>query len=458
MAKKKVTKKKVAKKKVAKKKVAKKKIAKKKVAKKKVAKKKIAKKKVAKKKPASSQSQSAKNSSESDSSSPEHKNDRGVLLNVGGMGLPSVERPFLVEYFPTPEQAAEERRIRAFELDNQQACAERALSLVENKWRRHCRDCNLKATFNVAYRTKHEHIVSPLQYVIRIDVPRKYPIGVLKQKEMFRFPREVNGIPTKVRQIRVVSYVGRLQAMDGVDNREFPSEDPIQGGIAIGASGMTGLFGTLGICIPTADGPVPVTNAHVTGLEPPEREIYQPPHDENPVIGEVSLSILESVVDGASIKADTDARDFEEGVVGLDYPPESYRFFRELDLDDFRDEFDLARVFKHGAASLRSDGLIVSPLTDTPEVDGIPDNEFDSTFRQVIEVQAGDVSFIESGDSGSVLICERTENGETFPLVLGLNFAGMDNGKTCFAIPFGTVINALNLDGQIDEGRLWPSR
>lgn len=136
----------------------------------------------------------------------EAKLGSGVVVNVQGLGVPTQERPFLVEYFPTAEQFLAEQRVRKDELKFQRDRANAALkkrikrtpskkdprkteSVFECFWRQ--RDV---VGVSVAFRSKLGHIVAPLQICIQVDVVRKKPIEVCRKQR-----RKIFGDPVTVR-------------------------------------------------------------------------------------------------------------------------------------------------------------------------------------------------------------------------------------------------------------------
>lgn len=358
-----------------------------------------------------------------------------LLLNVEGLPLPTRARPFVVEYFPTPEQAAAERQARSAELDAQRDRAYAVLYQVENTWRKQISNAQ-QVVFNVAYRTKLGHVVAPLQYVIQIDVSYKLGTESLRRSGHFIFPPEIHGVPTKVRQIVVHSNPGPSNAV--------AFSGSTQGGMAISSSANPSSHGTLGMCLTLNDGSqVGITNSHVVGSDQLRPQVF-PQGNSGAVIGEAAISFINAVFDGALIVRNQ-SQQYQEGIMGLDYPPSSYRFLANLDLWGNL-ALEHLRVVKYGAGSFKTCGSISNSCMRQIVKDL---GEFDS----VIEVSNLDKSFILGGDSGSVLVCEYSQGNETFPLVVGLNFAGTENGRLGYAIPFGRVLEQLGLTSRIPADR-----
>lgn len=378
-----------------------------------------------------------------------NRRERGVLLNlvsVENLGLPTNDRPFLVEYFPSPEQFRAEIQVRSYELESQRNAAERVWAANRSEWETELSQRGQRASINVAYRTKLGHVVAPLQHVILVDVAEKLPMNTVRSRGLYEFPSTCCGIPVKVRQIRVGSMVGRNSSMAGMNSIPPTSSlGAIQGGTAITASGngVHGDWGTLGICVPMSQTHelTGVTNYHVVG---------DPNNTVSVSIGRVG-TVSDPVgknpfCDAAAILRDA-AATFIEGVANLNFVGDRYKFVMNDDLSGFR-QLQNSPVFKVGAAMpVRVDGQITH-LSRNVDVPDLSPRE----FLQVVEVQNNSTAFIQPGDSGSVLVQETSDGNSTFPLIIALNFAGSDDGKTSYAIPFGQVINKLNLT--IDPSRL----
>ena len=94
-------------------------------------------------------------------------------------------------------------------------------------------------------------------------------------------------------------------------------------------------------------------------------------------------------------------------------------------------------VWKSGARTGLTPG-VVSDVDGDFEIDysefGMGDRDFN--HQLVIE---GDVAISLSGDSGSVWVDNSNR-------VVGLNFAGDDDGKQAIANPIGAVLDALNIN------------
>ena len=409
---------------------------------------------------AKGRSKEAVTTSRSDTKSP-CEGDEGYLVNARSNALPTVERPFLVEYFPSHWQILEEEWIRKEELSKKRKQAERVLRHNKEKWLK-----NKEVTgLSVGYRTKFGQIVSPLQIVIDIDVNRKYQEGDLprKHRECFKrvaFIRQKEGpfIPVKIRERNYVSSI----AVSSAGNAGTPDHesDNITGGIQIAPESDLGSWGTLGICVPHIAAGISVlvgiTNDHVVGAKTKVR-IRNPAGagDDSLYFGIVSDTVRNSNIDAASIvRIPSSDRSFEPGIIesGIQLG-DSVKYFRHENLTDNIDLRDFQEIFKVGAKTAdRLIGSIAKRRRDLP----VP--SLGRNFKSVIEVKGVSNSPITAaGDSGSVLV-GRLKSGNEY-VVLGLNFAMSEDQTSTFAIPFGRLMTRLKVNGlplQIPGHLLWP--
>ena len=385
----------------------------------------------------------------------------GIIVNIDGLGLPTKGRPFLVEYFPTFEQIDAELEARKEELAAQRRKVDRVFRKIRKEWRyrvqpgcRHGIESDeskvgprrnkgpLLGSVNVGFRTKMGHIVSPLQWVIEVDVPRKYGKAELAKNGDFLFPKEYDGVPIKVREIRFCSSVGVISSAGGAGGFAFPRSTQMIGGLAIASSTSPNRWGTLGICV---DNLLAVTNCHVVGTKSSGTwsvakgtNIIHLPSAPGPatVIGKVSQpSSISSVIDGATIAKTTTGLPFVQGIKTLNgFSPTDYVFYSLKKLKgNARGE-----VIKVGAKTGPRSGKITNMLRSVP----VPDLKSAGEFLDVFEITGNDGSFVtDHGDSGSVVV--KVINGK--PVVIGLNFAMSDDRKQSYAIPFGRVLDDLRI-------------
>jgi hypothetical protein len=398
--------------------------------------------------------------SQSDTKNP-REGDEGYLVNARSNALPTIERPFLVEYFPSHWQILEEEWIRKEELSWRRKQAERVLRHHKKKWLKKREVTGL----SVGYRTKFGQIVSPLQIVIDIDVDKKYLKQDLPAEKRACLPSvafidRTSGpfIPVKVRERNYVNSIAVLSA--GTAGNKFSTANEITGGIQIAPESDVSSWGTLGICVPhVSNGTtvlVAITNHHVAGGITNVR--IRNPAGAGPdslYFGVVSNTALNSNIDAASIvNLATNGRKFNSGIIksGIDVA-DSVKYFKNENLTDSIDLRKFQEIFKVGAKTgerligsiqNRSRPLYVKGLT--------------TNFKNVIEVKGISTNPVtDAGDSGSVLV-GRLQSGNEY-VVLGLNFAMSEDRTSTFAIPFGRVITRLKVDGvplQIPGTFLWP--
>lgn len=394
------------------------------------------------KKTTASKKKEAKTAEQSSATASTNDNRGGIVLNlpsIDTMAVPTVERPFVVEYFPSPAQFRAELQVRNFELESQRNCASRVLSRVRSKWTAAIRQSGQHASINVGFRTKFGQVVAPLQYVILVDISDKLPRNIVECYGLFQIPRVVDGVPVKVRQLRVSNMAGTAKGISGT--LEIPlseSTEAVKGGDAIEATGdgIVGDWGTLGMCFPNSVGDlIGLTNHHVVGV--PGNVVTTASGDS---VGTVADPVgTNPVNDAAAIDGASDAV-FLEGLADLDIDPETIKF---LENEDVSDLFVLKNnnVFKVGAAM---PDVVVGTITILQRNVPVP-NLAARDFENVMEIQNNQDVFIRPGDSGSILMQLYTNGDDTFPLVVGVNFAGTEDGHTAYAFPFGRVIKDLDL-------------
>ena len=378
-----------------------------------------------------------------------HTAAQGIVLHVEGVGLATPARPFLVEFFPTPEQVAAEEIARSRELAFQERNARRALATVDDKWWKRRNVVGLSVT----YRTKFGETVSPLQYVVQVDVQRKYGEDVLRMKRVTIFSKEICGhgkrdlpVCVKVREMRYVRAIASGITLSTAEKRALTSS-VIQGGIQIASTSNPDEWGTLGICLPHgdpgSDGIVPlvgISNEHVTGESP--AQIRNPSGTSTALGNEVFGKVLLSSIDQSLIERLTTSgnRFFQEGLQdGIHNPGTDLLFMK----DRVFEGRGISSVWKFGARTGYTTGTIVQK-SGKIRVRG-----FVNDFVDVITFKgSSDNLVLDGGDSGSVLVAEV--DGKN--VVIGLVFAQTDTTNYGIALPFGRVIHQLSL--KIPSSRL----
>lgn len=320
---------------------------------------------------------------------------------------------------------------------------------------------------NVGYRTKFNQIVSPLQIAILVDVVAKQPRSYLAAKDKFIFPREIAGVPVKVRQTRYLSSLATgISVTEGIA-RKYDSGRLI-GGMAISASETFDSWGTLGICLPAAADQitenngklVAVSNQHVVGasgtvstvsctsmdgesqsvastkpLSIPPTTVCVPPGT-SAIVGAVYQSALNPFVDASAFAAAGDGSipQLVEGLLNTDFIDGPLRFLRQSELKPGGRIHDIRKC---GARTGTQPGIITNRRLSirVPEL-------LDEPFENVIEISGLDDEIVtDAGDSGAVIMGRYLDA----PVVFGLNFAMSDDRKRCYAFPFGKVLTALGL-------------
>lgn len=381
--------------------------------------------------------------------------------------------PIPAKSFPSSTQLVAEEEARASALLSDRQRAEAVLNQIRDDWWR----VPGVVGVNVAYRTKYQQIISPLQIVIMVDVVAKQPRSVLTLQGRYTFPREILGVPVKVRQTRYLSSIARGIGL----SQAIPPARRVQaliGGMAIAASDSPDTWGTLGVCLPDLAAPRPgslvaITNYHVAGdsrsitasratslfdgdahgkvdekiapssVKPSsvdsasvESAWFDTVAFDKVAFGTVVRSAINRFVDASAIAAIDGgvSREFSEGILGLVPSHQPFRFLRQSEL---KQGGSIADISKSGART----GLLKGIITNRGMSIRVPEL-LDEPFDSVIEVSGLDDEIMtDAGDSGAVLVGRY--QGE--PVIFGLNFAMSDNRKRCYAIPFGRVIASLGL-------------
>lgn len=360
-----------------------------------------------------------------------------VQLNINPLGLPTVARPFLVEYFPSPEQMRAELEVRASELARSENRAKRVRRRIAREWY-----TKYGLMVNVAPRSKFGQVVAPLQFVLQVDVRTKYSIDYLRQQGMFIVPCEVDGVPTQVREIR---FVSSLASVAGVAETVTAVDAPVQGGAKIAPVTTPDIWGTLGICVPEQSNPanqiLGITNHHVAGSVSTniQHPSGTPPIGEDWVIGAVFKSKISPFVDAASVKGRASpARELAEGILGLPYAPGDYRFATNIEMSS---SIKFKQVSKVGAKTGPRDGIVINESREFSVPALLPE-----PFQKVIEFNDPNGNLItDAGDSGAAVVLPMSISNKVTPVVIGLNFAMSDDRKNAYAIPFGSVLKRLGI-------------
>lgn len=385
------------------------------------------------------------------SSTSDKKATQGIVVHVERVGLATPARPFLVEFFPSHDQIAAEEIARARELAVQERNARHALATVQEKWWKRKDVVGLSVT----YKTKFGEVVSPLQFVIQVEVERKYSEDYLRKKRIKIFTREVIGtgkldwpVTVKVREMRYVAAIATGHTLSSSASSLMKANE-IKGGIQIASILTPDEWGTLGICVPHGlTEPrelVGITNLHVAGI--PNTVIRNPSGTTTSKGNENFGHVSASSIDQAMIVKDPSPapaidRPFNEGLInsqGLLKPSDVIGTDILFLTDSVMTGSGIGEVRKVGARTGLTNGFI--DQESHPQIK-VRINGVLEEFNKVITFKGHSTSTVmDGGDSGSVLLADV--NGKT--VVLGLIFAQTDATSLGVALPFGRVIKALRL-------------
>ncbi len=278
-------------------------------------------------------------------------------------------------------------------------------------------------------RSKKETWVSPLQFCIRVHVKEKFS-DERDPRIYSLLPKNYGAVPVDVCQ---QSYNNRPTAGGPIAGRNaanaggVPTDnfcDPVEGGVPIATVlSKSKPWGTLGGVFFSGDGIRYLTNSHVVGSSR-NVKVQQPPSGnapagQGPVIGTVVDTEKNRTIDAALVEPQG-PRDRSRSIVGLPSP-----FFVSGILtagDEHRTE-----AFKVGATTGLTRGtvksvsasVIVGDMTMTNQIIVEPDSQGDD--------------LCDGGDSGSLLIVKRSQNGNTVYQIVGLVHAeGSPNGDNNF--------------------------
>ncbi len=379
--------------------------------------------------------------------------------------LPSSTRPYPTVSFPDLEQIRMEVKRRAKELQSERKKAEKTCLVVDKMVRSKNSKFGKVTNCFVSFRRKFGRVLSPLQYVVQVEVPFKISLTRLKKMGISEIPQEHQGIRIKVTEDRNRFLNGGVASAITLGNgnvdedQVFPpdadsySKTIVIGGLSCSVTGSSDNIGTLGICFDHDGESVAIVNQHFAenvdegGLQPPVNPF---PNSTGQHIGPVTISMKKNfgsdsidgpAVDAAIIKlALSEGRKLSQQLMdGAGGIMDEDVFFASSRLTP--DE-EFVKVFKVGAATDFTESTI-EHTNFTVEVDG-------EKARNVIKFISGGPTIVSSGDSGSALVA-KVDRGL---LVVGLVFAGNEPGKIGYACHFADVINELEL--KLDNSVLQP--
>ena len=272
---------------------------------------------------------------------------------------------------------------------------------------------------------------------IRVYVEKKLPKARVAKKDMV--PAEIDGYKTDVVERKFVLHERRVKLADMRPQVDAGTYDPLTGGISIGPCRNIDGFvfvGTLGCVVrdrATGD-PMLLSNFHVMAVDnswSAGDTMAQPalafdggscPAD---VVGELQRAVLGGEVDCAVSSITARGHNCRITEIGA--------------IRGTADAVEDEPVRKRGRTTELTHGFVDDiDLTVTVPYDGIGNV---TLVHQIgIEVDASkSAEFGMSGDSGSVVVNADNE-------VIGLYFAGTDDGSYGVANPIQSVLDALNVD------------
>lgn len=316
----------------------------------------------------------------------------------------------------------------------------------------------------IGFRTKYRQVVSPLQYVLDVNVSRKKDEDDLKQRKIDPLPPAFNGTPIKVRegsfQNATPIDVGRLASGTGPADPVAPGES-IFGGQPIADKNHETNYGTLGIVFEKDGENFGLSNEHVTSGNT-VRIISTGSGSQD--VGRVIDKKSEHSDDGNYVDASYFSLDLLK--VGNRRIPSIPYQIKDLDngnppLDVFfaTEEVEtkdkLVPIYKYGASTGKLlEGKITSIKTQV---------DIGGPKRGVFRVENYPKPLLLGGDSGSLLIIKATVKQQLSWLVVGIVFGQLkdpvrngfiSNDHVAFACHISQVLKTLDLLEAIPAERL----
>tara|TARA_R110002111_G_scaffold2705_6_gene18065 strand:- start:1978 stop:3459 length:1482 start_codon:yes stop_codon:yes gene_type:complete len=345
-------------------------------------------------------------------------------------------QPFPLLRIIEDQEIRQEMAARKVELDAQYERAEVAYDLLSKeielqKLRRENKDEKSQGEqrknygdvtgIAICFRTKYRQVVSPLQYVLDVNVSRKKDEGQLKASNFDPLPPAINGTPIKVRegsfQFAASSDVGRLAAGDGPAH-PVAKDSPILGGQPIADKNHERNFGTLGIVFEMGGKNFGLSNRHVTksktvriissdfksqDLGPVEEKVSD--HTSNGRYVDASYFSLKLLEAQGVLSIPYQIKDLNDGNAPLDV------VFATEEVQNSDRYFP---IYKYGA---KTGALLNGKITAIKTQVNIGGPK-----KGVIRVESNTTRFLEGGDSGSVLLIKATVGSKLSWVVIGIVF------------------------------------
>ena len=364
------------------------------------------------------------------------------------------------------DEILQEKEAREEELEAQYQKAEVAYDLLskelkrqkdqrENKKRKSRRKQELDfgdvTGMDICFRTKYGQVVSPLQYVITVNVSRKNSDDELKKRKIDPLPVVINQTPIKVLEGSFEQAAsipeGRLAIGNGAAYSPEPDE-PLIGGQPVAEAGQPGNFGTLGFVFETKNGTsFGLTNKHVTS-----NNTIRLTTTGTQDIGKVVKAVEAHSSDNVFVDASYFSLNLPGNVTPIPY------VIKGGNVDASMDVFIANRfvknteagfpVYKFGARTgVLKQGALTS-IKAQVDIEG-------RTREGVFKAQNPSNTFLQPGDSGSLALLKVKINTKLSWLVVGIVFAQLtDNDRVAYACHIVEVINQLGLSGKFPSGRL----
>ncbi len=370
---------------------------------------------------------------------------------VGLRSKASLSHPTLL----TQEEVLKEYLFRQTELDSKIKTAKKALKKLARELRNTDAYLDRHITgFMVRFRTKFGYAVSPLTPVICINVAQKYTPSQLRSLGIPEIPRLFKKVSIKVLE-------GEFETLSVREGRFLRGSvlaspidfgKPLVGGVPISKNQQASKYGTLGMLFQEiGQEPVGFTCQHVAGGVTQSIDQIGPSSTtrdigavESSVLGDCDhLGVIETL-DCAAIRFPNQP--------GLIFPVQPGAWIRGINIGPeehipLKMYFSSTRVgvaemnrpvFKFGAAS----GVLTQGrISDDDLAEGVIVGDKD--FRHNFSID-GDESFVQDGDSGSVIAIKKRVAGEIAFVAIGILFARLSNGfKTGIACNMSHVIQKL---------------
>jgi hypothetical protein len=271
---------------------------------------------------------------------------------------------------------------------------------------------------------------------IRVYVKKKLPKSKLAKADVI--PAEINGVPTDVIEREFVLHPAAVALDDLRLQVDAATYDPLTGGISIGPCRAVGGYvyvGTLGLVVEDndTDDPMMLSNFHVMCIDngwSAGDTMAQPGRPDGGscpggIVGELSRAVLGGQVDGAVARITNRGHNCRITEVG--------------NVSGTATAVDAEPVRKRGRTTELTHGFVDD--TSLSVTIDYGDGLGNVTLTNQIGIEADlsqSAQFGNNGDSGSVVVNESEE-------VIGLYFAGTDDGSYGVANPIGAVLSALDV-------------